>query len=84
MTPNQNSQDRMLAAGELYAKADRSDPFTMKRILLHLSNGISEAVNSEGKSSYYSAEPYPEVRKYIMNGEERAYTVTMYRNMVRP
>lgn len=75
---------RMDEAAKNYIRADKSDPFTAARIATHQRLGISEPTSESGQPSYYSAEVSQETREYIVNNEKKTYSVTSYKNMVRP
>jgi hypothetical protein len=77
----------MARAAQLYALADNSDPFTYRRAMTHLGNGIAEYANANGQEAFYSAEEGTETRRLPATpdgkqGEE--YQATVYRNRFRP
>ena len=74
--PVQKATERLLQGAEDYARADRSDPFTLARALTHLRVGI---VRSSGEA--YEASFMPEMRKDAMGN---SYVVAVPRNMKRP
>jgi len=74
--PVQKAADRLRQGAEDYARADRSDPFTLARALTHIRVGI---VRSSVEA--YEASFMPETRKDALGN---SYVVTMPRNMKRP
>lgn len=83
---------RRVEAARCYAAADKSDPFTLQRAMLHLGNGIAgfrktqESFNHQGpitpnQDAYYSADEAQEQR---VTADGKPYMATVYRNLVRP
>lgn len=75
---------RMYEGAAVYARADRSDPFSYARALAHIKSGVASVSNDKGQPAYYDAEPVLEHREYSHEGRVIKYTVPAYINMVRP
>lgn len=77
-----NTDRERLEAAKRYVAADRSDPFALGRVMLHMSkrHGICGFTN-EGKDAFYSADEFTEIR-HLPDGRE--YSATVYKNLVRP
>lgn len=71
----------MHRAAKLYALADASDPFSYRRAMTHLQNGIAEYSNANGEAAFYSAEEVNETR---ILPDKTEYQATVYRNRFRP
>lgn len=71
---------RMIEGAKNYAAFDRSDPFSLKRAMLHIRQGIV-SVLKDGTDAFYTATPYQEER---LLPDGRPYFVTVYRNIARP
>jgi hypothetical protein len=87
------SRARMLDAARLYAKADRTDPFAMMRMVTHIDNGVASvhrSANAEYELSpgpaFYNAEQHREQYQVFQHGSTTPVTVdrVVYRNVVRP
>lgn len=75
----------IIERAKLYAAADSSDPFTFRRALTHLRNGVASYANKEGNPAYYSAERHYEPRAITMpNGSVLEWQAEVYRNVFRP
>lgn len=75
---------RMYEGAEVYARADKSDPFAYRRAIAHIKNGVASVSNDKGHAAYYDAEQVVENREYTHEGRVVKYTVPAYINMVRP
>ena len=88
----ERARQRMLVGAKRHAEWDRTDPFTMDRMLTHIANGVASihrAANVHDEvaagPAYYDAEGYREPRKAIgHDGKEMTYDVMSYRSVVRP
>ena len=75
---------RMYEGAEVYARADKSDPFAYRRAISHIKNGFASVTNDKGQAAYYDAEQVVEHREYVHEGRVVKFTVPAYINMVRP
>lgn len=76
---------RMIDGAINYARADKSDPFALRRAMAHLRSGIATFANGQGQEAFYSAEEYTETKSYTDGqGRNVEYHVPAYRNRVRP
>ncbi len=74
------SQREREEAAEMYARAEKSDPFARARIRTHMNNGVC-GFTQQGGDAFYSAEEHMEDRM-LDNGTK--YQAPVYRNRVRP
>lgn len=74
---------QMKTAALDYAAFEKSDPFAYSRAISHIQNGICNPKRTDDEiiAAHYSAVPFQEERE-LPNGEK--YTVTAYKNAVRP
>lgn len=71
----------MVDGAKRYAASDRSDPFTFRRAMSHISNGLA----SKGIAELpYDAIEYAEERSYTLNGATVVYTVPAHKSAKRP
>lgn len=84
MSAVKKSNHRMYEGAEVYARADRSDPFAYARAIAHTKSGYASVSNDKGQAAYYDAEQVVEHREYAHEGRVIKYTVPAYINMVRP
>lgn len=76
---------KQIEAAKRYAASDPSDPFTFRRAMTHLRNGVASFSNKEGKSAFYDAGLHHEPRSITMpNGETLEWQAEVYRNVSRP
>lgn len=83
---------RMIQAAKVFAAADRTDPFSMARMVTHIDNGVA-SIHAPANRDYdiaagpgfYNAEMHREARKVTgSDGKEMTFDVPVYRNVVRP
>jgi hypothetical protein len=83
---------RMIQAAQVYARADRTDPFSMMRMMTHIDNGVA-SIHAPANRDYdiaagpgfYNAEMHREARKIVgSDGKEQTFDVPVYRNVSRP
>ena len=65
---------------ERYAKADKSDPFTLRRALCHMRNGVA-GFTVKGEDAFYDAVEDTEER---ITADGKPFVSVVYRNRVRP
>lgn len=75
-----NLDARKLRGLELYAEANKSDPWAYARGVAHIKNGIVGYLENGG-DAFYEAERTQESRK-LPDGRE--YFVDVYKNIKRP
>lgn len=81
----------MVQGAQRYSQADKSDPFAFRRAMTHIKNGIAGFFfdnNGNRHDAFYNAEEGKEERtlpkgQAFSDGSNK-YSVTTYRNMVRP
>jgi hypothetical protein len=74
----------MTAGAKRFAAFDRSDPFTFNRCQAHIRSGVASIKNLDDQKSYYDCDPYQSSREYQTENGAVKYSVTEYRNLVRP
>ena len=69
-----------LEGAERYARADKSDPFALRRALCHTRNGVA-GFTVKGEEAFYNAVVGTEER---VTADGSPFVAVVYRNMVRP
>lgn len=82
------NRNTMLEAAHRYADFDKSDPFTMSRIMTHINNGIASITVPHRKFSvggYYDAKEIKEKRSARrVDGSLLKWEAVVHRHIVKP
>ena len=91
---NDRSRVRMIEAAKRYAAADRTDPFTFRRAVTHIENGVASATRGENNrdydmqsngSAFYDATQRSETKTVTgFGGVAIDAVVLTYSSLVRP
>lgn len=85
MTPHE--RETMIEGAKRYAKANKSDPFAMRRALTHINSGAASFRVARGRGKalpgYYDAEPVVEHKKAVRSdGTVLEWDTQGFRNLV--
>ncbi len=79
MSSKATEYPRLVEAAKRYARADRTDPFAMRRAMVHIKNGVA------GGTSTYNAEEFMDERRSAgSGGGEVRYATLAHCSVVRP